>query len=83
MYPGTLNVGLRKDKPKIKYFEIIGTDYGKPVQIARCKINNEPAFIVLPPLTPFQEIGGPAHFVEIGATFNLRDRFNLKNGSIV
>lgn len=83
LYPGTLNIKLRQDKPKIQYYEIINTHYGKPVQIARCKINDDPAFIILPPLAPLQEIGGIAHLVEIGANFNLRNHFNLRNGSTV
>ena len=78
LFPGTLNLRLQSKKPLIYYTEIIETNYGHPCKIAPCKINNEDAFIIFPPL-------GKEHKgkIEIGATFNIRKRFNLEDGNQV
>jgi hypothetical protein len=78
LIPGTLNIRLYEKRPPIEYFESINTHYGKPCKIAKCKINNVEAFIILAPL-------GKEHKgkVEIGAKFNIRERFNLFDGDEV
>ncbi len=83
LFPGTLNVELQEDKPEIKYFKSIDTEFNYPVKIAKCKINNELAYIILTPLGPKSNIGGLPRFVEISATFNIREKFNLKDGDSV
>jgi CTP-dependent riboflavin kinase len=83
LIPGTLNVALKADKPKIHYNQTIETNYGYPARIADCKINGLDAHIILPPLGPKSNTGGLPRFVEIGATFHIREQFNLKNGDSV
>jgi CTP-dependent riboflavin kinase len=78
LYPGTLNIVLTSKKPTIEYFDKIDTHYGRPCKIANCKINGELAFIVLPPMANDRK-----RYVEIGAEYNLRNRFTLVNGDTV
>jgi len=78
LFPGTVNLKLEGKKPPTVWTEIIETHYGKPCKIAPCKINELDAFIIFPPL-------GKEHKgkVEIGATFKIRDKFNLADGDQV
>jgi CTP-dependent riboflavin kinase len=78
LVPGTLNVRLHEKRPIITYLSLIDTHYGSPCKLAKCKINNVDAFIILAPL-------GKEHKgkVEIGAKFNIREKFNLNNGNEV
>jgi len=78
LVPGTVNLRLQGKKPPITYTKIIDTHYGKPCKTAPCKVNGEDAFIVWPPLG--KENKGK---VEIGATFKIREKFNLENGDII
>lgn len=78
LYPGTLNLKLEGKKPLITYTEEIDTDYGKPCKVAPCKINGEDGFVVWPPLAKERKSR-----IEIGATFNIREKFNLKDGDSV
>lgn len=74
LFPGTVNIKLQGKHPAINYTNIIETDYGKPCKTAPCKVNGADAFIVFPPLA--KEHKGK---IEIGATFKIRDKFNLKD----
>jgi len=78
LVPGTLNVRLETEKPVINYTKVIDTHYRFPCKIADCKINNIPAYIIFPPL-----VTDNLFFVEIGATFNIRQQFNLNNNDVV
>jgi len=78
LVPGTLNVRLEKEKPLINYTTVIDTHFKFPCKIASCKINNTPAYIILPPL-----VTDNLFFVEIGANFNIRQKFNLTNTDTV
>lgn len=75
LFPGTVNVKLQGKRPAINYTRLIDTHYGKPCKTAPCKVNGIDAFIVFPPLA--KEHKGK---IEIGATFKIRDKFNLKDG---
>jgi len=86
LYPGTLNIKLQVPKPKIQWEQIIDNHYSKErpdrchdIKIAKCKINNEDAFVVLPPCAKEHKKLN----VEIGATFKIRDKFDLKDGDEV
>lgn len=78
LFPGTVNLKLQGKKPPTVWTTIINTHYGKPCKISPCKINGFDAFIVFPPL-------GKEHKgkLEVGATFKIRDRFNLKDGDSI
>lgn len=78
LFPGTVNLKLERKKPSTVWTKIIDTHYGKPCKTAPCKINGIDAFIVFPPLG--KENKGK---LEVGATFKIRDRFNLKDGDSV
>lgn len=78
LFPGTVNLRLQGKKPSITYTKIIDTHYGKPCKTAPCKVNGVDAFIVWPPLG--KENRGK---VEIGATFKIREKFNLENGDLI
>ena len=81
LYPGTLNVYLELPiDHNFKWIKIIDTHYKKPAKIASCLINAEEAFIILPPLA--NKIKHP-NLIEIGASFNIRKRFNLNNNDLV
>lgn len=78
LFPGTLNVKLYSKRPVINYTSIVDTHYGKPCKTAPCKINGVDAFIVFPPLAKNHK-----GKIEIGAVFNIREKFNLKDGDQV
>jgi CTP-dependent riboflavin kinase len=75
LFPGTLNVRLEGKKPPLHWIQTIDTHYGNPCKIAQCKINGESAFIILPPM-----VRETRSKIEIGATFKLREKFNLQDG---
>lgn len=78
LYPGTLNVQLDEKKPSIKYFQSVPTHYKegtRSAHIANCRINGVDAFIVFPPLAKNRK-----RRIELGATFSIRERFDLKDG---
>lgn len=78
LYPGTLNVQLETKKPPITYFHSILTHYKegtKSAHVGNCRINGVDAFIVFPPLAKNRN-----RRIELGANFNIREKFNLKDG---
>lgn len=86
LFPGTLNVKLEMPKPTINWEEFIDNHYAEvrpdrchQIKIAKCKVNGEDAFIVLPPCAKEKKKLN----VELGATFKIRDKFNLQDGDQV
>jgi CTP-dependent riboflavin kinase len=77
LYPGTLNIKLNSKKPFIKYIDEISLKRGV-CKIAKCKINDISAFIILPPTATLGN-----NYVEIGHKENLRNLFNLKTNDQV
>jgi CTP-dependent riboflavin kinase len=78
LYPGTLNLQLEEKKPSITYFQSIPTHYKEGTRsayVGNCRINGVDAFIIFPPLAKNRK-----RRIELGATFNIRERFNLKDG---
>lgn len=76
LYPGTLNIKLKKNKPKIIYTEIITAKNECPVELSPCKINGYDGFIVF--RNTFTWIKGDE--IEVVAKFSIREKFNLKDG---
>ena len=77
LFPGTLNIKLEKQKPKINYFFEISLKRGI-CKIANCKINNIDAYIILPPTATLDH-----NYVEIGHKDSLRKLLNLKTNDQV
>jgi len=78
LFPGTLNLKLQEKKPVVAWVEVIDTHYGKPCKVAPCKINKHNAFIIWPPLAKDHKFK-----IEVGATFKIREKFNLQDGDSV
>ena len=77
LFPGTLNIKLEKQKPQINYFFQVSLKRGI-CKIAKCKINNIDAYIILPPTATLGH-----NYVEIGHEKNLRNLLNLKTNDQV
>ena len=78
LFPGTLNLLLRQNQPKINWHTYVETEFGNPVKVADCLINNEPAFIVFPPRAIYHP-----RKIEIGAKFKIREKYNLADGDSI
>ena len=76
LYPGTLNIKLKENKPKIIYTQVITPKNEYPIKLSPCKINGYDGFVV------FREIfdWNKANEIEVAAKFRIREKFNLKDG---
>jgi CTP-dependent riboflavin kinase len=78
--PGTLNVKMDAQIPKIAWEKEIETNFKRPCRVARCKINNVDAFLINPPLVG---IDPPRYLAEVGSELGLRDLLSLQDGDRV
>ena len=84
LIPGTLNVRLNKDFVIPEKSNYISPDRIKPfekkrgVALVPAKLNDENVILILP-----EKSGYEKNVVEVMASFNIREKLELKDGSIV
>ena len=77
LYPGTVNIKLDKEKPKINYLSSIETKYGICF-ISSCYINNLKVYLMLPPRATLNN-----YYIEVGHEEKIRDLLSLSDDDIV
>ena len=87
LFPGTLNCLVNpKDMPTLKYTTFVETKWGKrPASLLDCKINGEEGYIILPPIGATEVVHKEVKYayIELAATFKIRDKFNIQDGDSV
>lgn len=76
LYPGTLNIKLKENKPKIIYTQVITPKNECSIKLSPCKINGYDGFIIFRETFDWNK----ANEIEVVSKFSIRDKFNLKDG---
>ena len=82
LYPGTLNIELKKPFILESKDRILGNEYNgnQDVIIKKAVFNNEEVFIVRPELNNKMNGEQSSNVIEIVSNINLRKEYNLKDG---